>query len=801
MIRQRKHPDVTWTAPYETHWLDDSEFDPLDQVTFAGGEGGTYTFRQGSACFRIRVCQSGILRCSLAPDGVMPEDGQRQRPSAAAGIINDDLDTPDHTVRHDGNQVLIATSCMRTVITLDPFTLEITTRAGERLLHSPAGGISVRRTTDGHETLAFFDKSEQDHFFGFGGRIHRPERTGSTVDLFATKVFTERGDYGGFPLPYFLSTQGYGFLLDNPWPHVYFDMGREFRDRWFVHTPGGFLDFYVLAGPSFADITKKYCTLTGFPVLPDKWQLGFWVSWSIPFHRIEDYLYTAERLRTEQWPFDVMVVDMHWRGGDFNLFLEGGRGCNLEWHLDRFGDGRDLLRLLHDKNAHLALHLNTSMYTGDLLENGLENGGLRYVADDIIVPRVTAPEGIDWYWKTHKPRADEGVDLWWTDNGERVDGTLACGLPSRNLFGHLWNNVLFDKMKADGHGNRLVLSRGGWLGAQRFTLTWPGDTAPGVHRFKEDLWWHLNCSVSGIPYNTVDFGGFCPLNQFFQEDGREGSYRHKTMHCGENIVRRVAHAMLLFTIPRVHGPAKLPWMYHEKVQRAWRFFLELRYRMFPYIYSNICHAVSTGEPPYRPLVWHYPDDPEAIRVDDQILCGEHLLMAPGVEEEVTEREVYLPEGSWVDFWTGERFSGRRHVIAEAPFFEPRGVPLFVRQGAVIPMRPLCQYNSEDHERELCLHLFPAAEGRQRLQDAPDLGYTVAHRRAGDVLEIEVTNPLSVERRIHLVTHGPRLAGATANAAVTAPFEKLTAMTLDLAPNETLRQPFPLLSGQDSIEST
>ncbi|MFP4444544.1 MAG: glycoside hydrolase family 31 protein, partial [Spirochaetia bacterium] len=525
------------------------------------------------------------------------------------------------------------------------------------------------------------------------------------------------------------------------------------KNRWFIHTPGGFLDFYILSGPSFPAITAHYCELTGFPVLPPKWLLGFWVSWASPYYRVEEYMEIAARLRREEWPFDVMVADMNWRGGDFNIFLEGDSGNNLDWHDKRFGDGRKLIELLHQNNAHLCLHLNTVMYTGELLEEGLRSGALRKVEEGVVVPRVMDKEALEWYWDTHEPRIEDGVDLWWTDNGERVNGVLANGLPSRNLFGHLWNKAIFTKMEQAGKPARLVLSRGGWLGAQQFTLTWPGDTGPGVERLREDLRWHLNCSVSGIPYNTVDFGGFMILSKHFRNEQKE--WMEIIIHSNENIIRRVAHCMLLFTVPRIHGVAKLPWMYSKETAAMWRFFLNLRYRIFPYIYSWIVRGTKTGEPVYRPLVWMHQDDPDVYDIDDELYCGDDLLFAPVVEEGAMEREVYLPEGSWLNFWTGEAIAGQSLIIADAAFFEPAGLPFFIRQGAILPLRSRCQYNRERHETELIIHIFSGgktASGKRRFYDSHDLYYDISYTIQGKKLHMSLNNPLTTERKITAVWH-------------------------------------------------
>lgn len=749
-MKVRKHPDLSWPRPNRFQELDTNGFKPLRSVPFDGRVGQDWVFGTGKARVRIRPCTDGILRITVAPDGQFPPDRLSDKQAAGLGILRHEWPAVDVKTKRKAGGLELRTGRLRVAVTESPFSMKVLDADGKVLLETDAAAFSSRPAANGYETLSRFKMTPEDHIFGFGGRTHRVERTGSTADLYAIKVETLRGDYGGFPLPYFLNTRGYGFVLDNPWPHVYFDMGRTSPDQWLLHTPGGYLDFYVLAGPSFAEITRGYCELTGLPALPPKWMLGFWVSWADQQINAGQTLEIAERLRREGWPLDVLVLDMHWRSGG-----------NIDWGLQKFGEGRPLIEFLKAHQAHLCLHLNNTMFTGATLEEGKANGALRIPEHNVIVPNLPDEQAANWYWNTHAPRVEEGADAWWTDNGERVEGTLSCGLPSRNLYGQLWNELLFDRMNAMGRENRLVLSRGGWLGAQRCTLTWPGDTGPGVDRLKEDLLWHLNCSVSGIPYNTVDLGGFfgshddtqpLPAQADLPADHRAPAAYARTMNSRDNIIRRVINSFLLFTAPRVHGPVKLPWMYSKELQELWRFYLELWYRFLPYHYSLVVHCAETGEPPHRPLVWHHPQDPNARTVADQLYWGRDLLLCPVVEEGAEEREVYLPEGEWIDFWTGEAHAGQRRVIVDAPMLGKNGLPIFVRRGAMIPMQRPAQSVAEQATADWTLHIWPAQHGQTEVRLDAESCCVASYRVSGKKMTVRFENAPDVKRRVEIVVH-------------------------------------------------
>ncbi|OHB49634.1 MAG: hypothetical protein A2Y10_05600 [Planctomycetes bacterium GWF2_41_51] len=594
-------------------------------------------------------------------------------------------------------------------------------------------------------------------FGGFGGRIAKIDRRGSTADLFSVKVFRLRGDYGGFPFPYFINPVGYGFLLDNPHPHVYFDLGSASSDKWFLHTPGGNLDFYVLSGETPAEITHKYCTITGFATLPPKWYFGFWISWVTGVTNDDDILKIVERMRNEKVPFDVLVGDIYWRDGRVTMGLEAGEGVNLEWGKG-FKNGAEFVKKVKEHNVHVCLHLNTQMWTGEILEQGLKNGFLRESGEKQVVERVTNPKAIKWIWTYYRKRVREGIDIWWADNGERVDGTLDVGLPSRNLFGHLWNKMLYDGLADEGKNKHLVLSRGGWIGAQRHTLPWPGDTAPGTERLREDLRWTLNCSASGMPFNTVDFGGFVCYDQDtpnFDKNNPDHVYTCALTQTDDNIIRRIAHAMLLFPIPRIHGKGspRLPWNYNKKVEKIYRHFLELRYRLFPYIYSWAVHSSKTGEPIFRPMYWHNTDDPETYDIDDQIFIGPWIMLAPVVEEGCYEREIYLPEGRWLNLATGEILQGpKKRYAVNAPLYETSGLPIFIKCGAIIPVRSICQFNHDKPETEYTIHIFPDEAGEFQFNEDPDLSGTISYVKTNNEVKVRIENPSSISRDYKIVLH-------------------------------------------------
>ncbi|MDF2927057.1 MAG: family 31 glycosyl hydrolase, alpha-glucosidase [Paenibacillaceae bacterium] len=765
-MKQRLHPDDTWTAPYGWKEVDTTQhrqvggFKELTKGSHAAEWVLEYEHQTvvctmlGSNMVRLRVLKSNL-------------DETVAGAWESGGVIHRRFEDVHIETEDQGETFCMRTADLELRITKEPFSFALRDCHGTELMRS--GNPRLADAPKGFSACFPFVLTERDRFFGFGGRTVPPEHRETTKDLFAIKVAHERGDYGGFPMPFFMNPRGYGMLLDHPWPHVYYDLGYTQKNSWCFYTPDGPVDMYLIAGDSFSRILQGYYALTGKPALPPKSYFGLWYS-QARYASAGQWEEWAERLRREGWPADAIVLDLYWRGGGLALHDEAGDGCNLEWDKTRFGNGVELVQKLHAMNYQVGLHINTRMYTEPLLSEGLKRQALRRAPEQQVVPVFDQGAGEEWNWSFFAPRVLEGADFWWTDNGERVDGELANGLPSRNLFGQQWNEFLFKHMTAMGKGGRLVLARGGWIGAHRSTLPWPGDTTAGVDRIREDLWFTMNLAMSGVLFSSVDLGGFRVMDHVSSD----------VMGRDENIIRRVIHGFFLSSTLRIHAGGreeygKFPWLFGEEVRRLFRFYLELRYRMLPYIYSAAVEGVQQAIPLLRPLAFDYPADEAALAVNDQLMLGPSLLVAPVTEEGRNDRKVYLPEGQWFDYWTDEALQGGRAVVAEAPLYGENGLPLFVAAGSVIPYRPLAQYNAEADEPVILLDLYIGDSMVYRLWEEAGRASTLRLDIRGDTAVLQVENNTTQNREYRVKCRGDRRLGDTS----------LNGISLDAAPDGRL----------------
>jgi alpha-glucosidase len=237
-----------------------------------------------------------------------------------------------------------------------------------------------------------------------------------------------------------------------------------------------------------------------------------------------------------------------------------------------------------------------------------------------------------------------------------------------------------------------IISRAAYAGVQRYALLWTGDSSSTWEHLADSVQMLLNLSVSGIPFCGADAGGFVD-------------------NCTGELLARWIQLAAFTPFFRNHSNIKTvdqePWAFGRKVEAICRKYIELRYRLLPYLYGQFVEAHRRGTPIMRPLFWHFQDDSTATATGDQFLLGPGLLIAPILRQGATARSVYLPNGDWFDFDTGERLSGGRHVIALA---ELDRIPIYVRAGAIIPMIGVQQFVGEKTSREVELHLWPGGTG-------------------------------------------------------------------------------------------
>ncbi len=748
ILTQPIHPDALFDSRYIEQQIDLSTYvaPPGPWRQAESDARGVLLRAADGAQMRIDAIADGIIRVRVRPAG------QPMRPSVTEelGLVTADHPVPAWSPLAGAAPGIALQDGTR--LEIDAATGALRLLAGSETLLEGDGGVRFSPAApdfgSGSRAFARFHR-DGEGLFGCGGRSARPDRVGQTFDAFATKVGGLTGDYGGFPIPWLMSPRGWGLFLDNPWPHVHFDLGRTDPARWSLAIPGGGIDLYCVRGPEPRDLLRRFTSLVGRVPEPRRWWLGYWVS-ALSFTTADEVLGFARRLRAEGYPLEAMVIDGPWRGGPEFLRLymtEGQYPTNdLRWH-PGFGDGPALVRALNALGVRTVLHQNSRSYLKETNEAGIASGALRRVGQE-VVPAFTRPEGEAFYRDQVRGRHQEGVALWWLDHGDRVSGEIAPGIPSRNLFGAIWARATARAAEADGVDHRLTLIRGAGIGGQRHALPWPGDTRYGIDFALFDIWFCLNAGLSGFPITSADLGGFMAKGL---DHGP-----HNRAYDPENLARRLCQSLLWLPSPRVHGddsaPPKVPWNCPPAIQPLYRAMLAERYRLIPYFYSLAWEAHREGAPILRPLLWCWPRLAEAVAIDDQFLIGDDLLCAPVVAKDATTRRVWLPPGQWHDWWRGTIHQGPAWIEVPVPFYETSGLPLFARAGAIIPVQEPVAGLGDAIPDPLGFEIFPDGTRTQVVQEARDTATTVRVEATARGLGIRIDNPLDRPRTVRLHIH-------------------------------------------------
>ena len=744
------HPNKPLEYPYEEYEIRADRFLPL-KISDANTTDKGVHITADMCHISVESPYDNVMRMRFAGKG-LPEKTVAEE----YGMILDRGENAklDSTITE--NTVTCKNASMSLVYDIKTNEFRISDNADNTLLQTKKGG--VRFTLDapeysGDKSLTYFELDSEEEIFGFGGRIIHPNRKGTSVDVFDEKGGKLFGDYGGFPMPFFLSTKGYGVFLANPWPHVYFDMGKTNKDEWYFYTPGGDCDLYVIKGDDFRQIVETYTAMTGRNLFPDKWHLGFWCS-SVQFPTAEYVTENLLRMHEEGYPAEAAVIDGCWRAGP--LFADKYTrshtymASDYEWHED-FGDGKKMIETLMEKNIKTVLHINSCAFKRSTIEYAVKNGLLREIIDGAVAELATE-KGREFYESLLTPIIEDGMIQWWTDHADRINGEIKQGLPSRNIFGFLWNKLISEVMAKHGIDNHMCLSRGGGIGSQRYAIPWPGDTAFGIDRYEEDIWFMLSAGLCGFGMQSVDLGGFSrPLS--YADASRDEVIAVE--FDPETVARRICQSILFVPVPRIHNGdvciPKFPWHCPEETRGLYKECLFERYRLTPYIYSYAIESHLSGAPILRPLVYHHMSDKNVYSIGNEFYMGEYMLFAPVTTEGAVSRNVYLPEGEWINYWTGEEYSGNTTITVDAPLLEMQGLPIFVKKGGVIVKQDESLTLTNDIPAKLYIDFYTDDKATISLHEAQN----VVNTFSVDNGELYLENNTDIEREYVVSAYGKK----------------------------------------------
>lgn len=616
----------------------------------------------------------------------------------------------------------IATPSARLQIETSPWRVVFASPPDRPLLAGPdgwAGRDEVADPVTGERRLRLrvhLARAGQDelHFYGLGqgGAGAQLERLGTSRLLWNSHAGHGPGTNMAVPLVVGIGPRGaFGVFFDTT-ALARLDVGSGARGLLAYEAETAALDLYFLAGPRPADVLGAYADLTGYPPLPPRWALGY-IQSTRHWQSTAEIRQVARTLREKRIPCDALVfLSTYGEAKSWNI----GVG-HLDFEPELWPDPRSLMRELQEElryrvvtHEYPVLHPQARQYAeaearGYLLEAA-------YSRPDPHAPRrpqsfaegqryvdFSNPAARQWWWEQHRYFVELGVAGWWLDGGEGppITTTLHSG-PGRllhNAYDLLRMRAFFEGEARDRPDHRpWMLCRSGGAGMQRYgAASWSGDINNTFATFEAQVPLGLNTAMSGVPYWGTDIGGFF----------------HPLSESGELYVRWFQFGALC-PLFRSHGwvwREHLPWAHGPAVEAICRRYAELRMQLLPYLYTLAWHAHTRGEPLMRPLVYPYPDDPAAWELGSEYLLGPDLLVAPVTRPGAACWPVYLPPGTWYDFWTHTRYEGPAGISVDTPL---ETMPLFVRGGALVPTGPVMQRSDERPLDGLTVLVYPPAPG-------------------------------------------------------------------------------------------
>ena len=647
------------------------------------------------------------------------------KPSCAVEKSDWDQVTADVSVRK--NQIAVATESGALVIDLKSGAWEVFAD-GASLFH--AAPAATRFT--GQTAALQLGLAEGEALFGLGEATGTFDRRGSIRDFWNIDVLGHapcihphlQQLYVSIPFAVSLRDgRAAGLFWDNP-SRQHWDLGLSAHDLWKLEAASGELDLYIFLGPMVPGILERYSELTGRMPLPPLWALGYQqCRYSYETRaRVEEI---AHEFRERQLPCDAIYLDIHHMDG-YRVFTFGKdfpRPAEMIAKLGR--NGFKIIPIVDpgvkdDPNFSVLKRgcaANAFVKSADGSTDALGEawpGACRF--PDFMNPAARA-----WWGREQQALQKVGVAGYWADMNEpanfaRPDKTLApdafhqtdSGFASHaevhNLYGFQMARALREGSLANAPDERpFVVTRAGWAGIQRHAAVWTGDNSSHWDHLRDSMQMLLNLSLSGVPFCGADAGGF-------------------RGHATRELFTRWFQLAALTPFFRNHSDigtvAQEPWAFGEETEHICRRYLNLRYRLLPYLYTLFAEARETGAPIIRPLFWHHQNDPAAASCGTQFLLGRNLLVAPILESGATARSVYLPSDVWCDFWTGEVHKGGRHILVEAPLDT---LPIFIRAGTLIPMIESQQFVGEKVIDTVELHCW--AGGRDELNWYEDDGHS------------------------------------------------------------------------------
>ena len=563
---------------------------------------------------------------------------------------------------------------------------------------SVGGSATPTNQANNERATISFKCTPDECFVGTGERFRKMDLSGQTFQLKNQdgQGVNNRRCYKN--IPFYISSRMYGCFYHTSDYCKLSLADHSTRSVQFLNDHAT-LDVFLIGGNTPEKILRSYRMLTGFPQMPPKWSFGIWMS-RMTYFSADEVNEICDRLRQEHYPCDVIHLDTGWFRTDWL--------CEWRFNPERFPDPKAFIQRLKQNGFRVSLwqlpyvaqgaeqleeakhnkYISQPTTTPDASPSGDTSGSSNFSALDYAgTIDFTYDKAVNWYKNSLlKPLLDMGVTCIKTDFGENIhmDHQYHSMTPERlnNIYSLLYQRAAFEITK-EVTGNGIVWARSAWAGCQRYPLHWGGDSASSWDGLAGSLKGGLHFGLSGFAFWSHDVPGFHSIPDFMNSP------------IDENVYVRWTQFGVFSSHMRYHGTCKRePWHYPRIapiVKRWWK----LRYKLLPYIIEQGEQSCLTGYPMVRALLMHHPHNRQVWHIDDEYYFGNDFLVCPVMnachtstdesKNGVGTRDIYLPEGQWIDFFTGRQWQGGQwYYNVEVPLDR---MPVFVRPGAGIKVYP------------------------------------------------------------------------------------------------------------------
>lgn len=591
------------------------------------------------------------------------------------------------------------------------------------------GASTTGSAAAGSYTLAQLSLGVGDLVYGLGERFGPMIKNGQSVDIWNADGGTS-SEQAYKNVPFYLTNAGYGVLVDHR-GHVSFEVGSESVQQVQFSVPGESLQYFVIAGPTPADVLRRYTGLVGRPAQVPAWSYGTWLSTSFTTDYDEQTVNSfIDRMAERDLPLSVFHFDCFW--------MREFHWTDFEWDPRVFPDPEGMLARLQDRGLRVSAWINPYIASRSRLFDEAADAGYLLRRTDgstwqtdlwqagMGLVDFTNPAAVAWFQDHVRTLLRQGVDAIKTDFGERVptdvewhDGSDPALM--HNWYAQLYNQAVFAVLEeVKGTGNAVVFARSATVGGQRMPVHWGGDNSSSFTSMAESMRGGLSLALSGFGFWSHDIGGF------------EGAP-------DPAVFKRWLAFGLLSSHSRLHGSSsyRVPWAFDtendlpgQSATEVARQFIRLKLELMPYLWQAGRIAHLQGIPVMRPMIVAFPDDPNCAHLDRQYLLGPDILVAP-VLSAAGDVRYYLPAGRWTQLITGETVASTGSWRTERHGFD--SLPIWVRAGTALVTSPDADRPDRDYRDDPLITIYPDPDDAETPRTA-----TAADPGSGEQVEFTVT---------------------------------------------------------------